>query len=100
MKTAEQILEENKSKMANVVTLGGAHARLAGLFFHLAVYNLLVDLNNAGRNNLKLCIIYKTDEEKELINAILEDYNMQFMKVEENYLSGTENHVINIRCEY
>lgn len=100
MKTAEQILEENKSRMANVVTLGGAHARLAGLFFHLAVYNILVELENCGRKKLRLSVFFETDEEKELINAILDNYNMQFMKVEKKYMDAVKTHVVTISCKY
>lgn len=100
MKTAEQILKDNESKMANVITLGGAHARLAGLFFHLAVYNLHVDMDNIGYKKLSLDVYYDTDEEKELIKAILENYNMQFMKIEEGYLSKTKSYFLQISCKY
>lgn len=100
MKTAEQILKDNKSRMANVITLGGAHARLAGLFFHLAVYDLQVDMDNIGYNKLSLDVYYDTDEEKELIKAILDNYNMQFMEVEEGYLSKTKSNFVKITCRY
>lgn len=100
MKTAKQILEENKSRMVNVISLSAAHARLGGLFIHLAMYKLFVDLDNNGRKSLSLSIYCRTDEEKELVDVILSNYNLQGMEVETIYFSESKTNCITITCKY
>lgn len=100
METAEQILKKSEKRMANVIALGAAHARLAALFFHFAAYKLHVDMDNFGKNRMTLNVYIDTDEDVTLINAILENYNLENVKIEAVHLTKGTTSFIQIRMKY
>lgn len=81
MKTAEQILEKNKCREQNILLYGAAHARLSALFINFSMYNLHSTIEYSSAHKYELSVFYHDEDELELIEAILDYYDLTGIEV-------------------
>jgi len=82
MKTPDEILKKNKCREQNALLYGAAHARLAALFINFSMYNIHTSFSYYQSRTYELTVFYHGEEEKELIEAILNYYDLSGIKTE------------------
>lgn len=81
METAEQILKKNESRVESSTKENFDHLRLSSLLYQFSTYGFHTTLSYYKSLGYQLDVIYKDEDERELIHAILSYYNMSSFEI-------------------